>query len=1382
MTEISPGTPATQARKALAAQRLARRAAKRTIGTRSPDGPVPVSFAQERLWFLDRHTAAGTAYTIPFVRRIRGAVDAEALAAALTAAAARHVPLRTRFTEDDEGRPLATIDEDARFPLETATAAGPDDARQQVDEFLGRGFDLAAGPVAHALLIRLDEDDHVLALAVHHIAADGWSMSILWRDIVASHAGRTPPDPPVRYDDFAAWQRGLEPGSDLPYWRSQLAGVSPLELPTDRPRPPEQTHRGAAFDFTVDPVTTVGLSGVSRDHGATLYMTLLAAFALVLGRASGRDDVTVGSPVAGRALPELDGLIGCFVNVLAMRADLGGDPTFAELLLRVRDTALDAYTHQDLPFERLVAELKVPRDLSRSPIFQALFSMANYADPSADDAAGDTLRVEGFAPGSWATRYDLELYAAADDADGLIASFVYNTDLFDAQTIERIARRFADVLRAVAADPTSALSSLGLPGEEERRLTVEGWNQTATPFPDTTTATVHGLFEAQATRTPEAAAVTFAGQSLTYAELDARAEAVAGMLRGRGIRHGDVVAVCAHRSFELVVALLGVLKSGAAYLPLDPDYPAQRLASMAEDCAARVLLAQRSLESIPDVAGAQIVTLEDLPHRVESAETADPVTPPSAQDIAYVIFTSGSTGKPKGVANTHRGVVNRLRWMQAEFGLDHSDAVLQKTPAGFDVSVWEFFWPLIVGARLVLAEPGGHKDAEYMRTLINSERITTAHFVPTMLGMFLADEQAPPCPTLSRIICSGEELPVDLATRCLRLQPGSSLANLYGPTEAAIDVSAWHCRAQDLAGAARVPIGAPIANTRLYVLDDAMRSAGIAVPGELYIGGAQVALGYLGRPRLTAERFVPDPFGPPGARLYRTGDRARWRPDGTIEFLGRLDHQIKLRGMRIELGEIETALRAQPGITDAVVVVREDQPGDQRLVGYVVGAEPDRAALRRTLPDYMVPTACVVLDALPLSTNGKLDRATLPAPALTLARDAAAPVIAPSTATEVLVAEIWREVLGIAELGVDDDFFDLGGHSLTATRVIAKLRKSGGAGVSVMDLFKHPTVRGIAGLIDTPAADRAPRGLLHQLTPPRSTTPELTLVCVPYGGGSAVVYQPLADALPTTHALWALAIPGHDVGLDEQRLPFDELAGRCVAEIREKVSGPIAVYGHCGVGSALAVEVARRLEAEGRTLEAVYIGAIFPFAKPRRGPLAALAGAARMERLRSDRGYINWLTSMGVSMGDLDPEQAIRIVRTMRQDSEAAEQYFTDLFDSGDARLKARIVTVAGEQDPSTEYYQERYREWHQLTDCSSVVVLREAGHFFLKYRATELARIVTTVHRDEMEAELPATTNRTGRPGGGTRRRAARSPSRRPVRSRACAGSWPWPLASWSR
>ncbi|GHJ47712.1 hypothetical protein Cs7R123_50540 [Catellatospora sp. TT07R-123] len=1344
MTDVAENPQAatlSATKRSLLAARLRQTAAApaATITPRAADAVVPLSHAQERLWFMEQFAPGTAAYTIPVVLRVRGGLDPAVLGAALDAVAARHESLRMRFGATADGEPVLHLDDTVHIDLAVLDADGADRAAREehvheaVRARLAEPFDLATGPLVRAALYRLGDGEHVLMLAVHHIVCDGWSVDVLVGELVALYdalvAGTADPLPPLKaqYGDFACWQRSrVADGAharDVAFWRERLTGVPPLDLPTDFPRPVEQTFAGAAHGITLDGELVGALQRLAREHGATLYMTLLAAYAAVLARHARQDDFAVGSPQAGRTHPELEPLIGMFVNMLATRVDAAGDPTFAQLLARVREATLDGYAHQDLSFEQVITELNTVRDVGRSAVFQVVFALQNYTAPGRASASG--LSVSPFGSRAVATRFDLEL-SLLEGADGLWGSFTYNTDLFTTDTVARIAGGFEQLLAAVVADPHRPLSRLLTVSGADREQVLTGWNSTDAPFPDT--ATLHGLIQRQAAATPDAPALTFEGDTITYAELLGRAHRIAHRLRGHGAGPGRLVAVCAERSHELVAALLGTMISGAAYLPLDPEYPADRLAFMLDDAdVAAVLTAGPARDVLPPTRR-PVLALDDPATWADAPSTApEPLAGPD--DVAYAIYTSGSTGRPKGVLNGHRGIVNRLHWMQRRYGLTGADTVLQKTPAGFDVSVWEFFWPLLAGARLVLARPGGHKDAAYLRDLIAAEGVTTLHFVPSMLGMFLAESGIGACDSVRTVVCSGEELPVDLALRTLAALPGAELHNLYGPTEAAIDVTAYHCTVDGLAGQARVPIGGPIDNLRVYVLDGHGEPLPVGVPGELHLAGVGLAHGYLNRPELTAEKFVT---GLAGQRLYRTGDLARWRPDGTIDFLGRIDGQVKLRGLRIELGEIEAALRDQPGVREAAVIVREDSPGDKRLAAYLVAdAEPDtaelRAALKRRLPDYMVPTAYVLLDRLPLTPSGKLDRRSLPAPQR--GRDANAAFEAPATPTEVTVAGIWAEVLELEQIGRDDDFFDLGGHSLLATQVVAKLRRAVGAGVSVMDLFKNRTVRELAALVDVPADQRGPRALVHELTRPVPTARLVrSLVCVPYGGGSAVVYQPLADALPAGHRLFSVAIPGHDIGLDEAALPFDELAERCTAEIMEKVAGPIALYGHCGVGSALTVEIARRLEQRGRDLDAVYIGAIFPFARPQSRVWMALSRITRMESLRSDKAYANWLTSMGVDMSDIEPGQARQIIRNMRRDSDSAEAYFTELMHTGGERLRAPIISVAGERDPATEFYPERFTEWHFLTDSAAVVVLDEAGHFFLKWRAEELAEIVTAI------------------------------------------------------
>ncbi|MGW2841544.1 non-ribosomal peptide synthetase/MFS transporter [Streptomyces sp. NPDC001493] len=1350
----------SEAKRALLSRRLRTglTTAPRPVVPRRNDGEVPpLSFAQERLWFMEQFAPGTAAYNIPVARRLRGPLDHAALERALDMVVARHETLRSRYPATDDGKPVLEIAEPAPAPLPVADAIDEAHAARLVDEAGARPFDLVAGPLLRTLLVRCAPEEHILLLVVHHSVSDGWSSEILISEILRCYTAQVAggPDPlpelPVRYGDFALWQRDRLSGdamtAEVAYWARELAGVEPLVLPTARPRAARQTFDGAGYGFQVDRGLLDRLTALGKAHGATVHMVMLAAFQVLLARFSGQRDFAVGSPVAGRTEPELEGLVGMFVNVLPLRARLDGDPGFAALLERTRETCLEAYAHQELPFAQLVTELGVERDVSRPPVFQAVLAVQNYATAQQRDAKG-ALDAETYGLRAAGTRFDIELFLM-EWPDGLRGAFNYNTDLFDEADVARMAGHLDRLLRAVTEHPDVPLSELdGLSGAE-RGLELEEFNATDVTIP--ADATLVSLIDEQIARTPEAVAVTGDEGTLTYAALDEAADRIAGRLVAAGVTRGDVVAVGAERSHALVTALLGVMRTGACYTPLDTEYPAERLQFMLADSGARVLLTRRGLP-VPEACDAAVLYLDDDAHR-GSAPATGRGAGPQPDDPAYLIYTSGSTGRPKGVPNTHRALVNRLLWMQRSYPIGPDDRVLQKTPAGFDVSVWEFFWPLMTGARLVLARPGGQKDAAYLQELIRSVPVTVAHFVPSMLPLFLAEEGAGRCTGLRRVVCSGEALPPDTARAFRALLPDCALANLYGPTEAAVDVSSWECEGI----LDTVPIGRPIDNIRLYVLDGALRPVPPGAPGEIHIGGTGVALGYHRRPGLTASRFVPDPYGPPGSRLYRTGDLGRRRPDGTLEHLGRIDQQVKLRGLRIEPGEIESALRALPAVTEAAVVVREDSPGDKRLAAYLVTEDgPDgldaqalRTRLKLVLPDYMVPVSFTALPALPLTPNGKLDRRALPKPELHRAPGAA---LAPESPAERVLAAIWAEVLGLDEVGADEDFFDLGGHSLLATQVVARARtllpEAGGRPVSVMDLFTCRTVRDLAALSELPEDARGPRRLLHRLTPEvPAGRRRATVVCVPYGGGSAVVYQPVADLLPDDHELWSVAIPGHDVGVTEEHLPFGELAGKLAAEIEERVEGPLVVYGHCGVGTALAVATARLLEASGRELEAVYAGAQFPFARPRSRVLGALSRIASLEALLGNRVYVNWLTGMGVDTSQLDREQTAFIVGNMRRDSQAAEEYFTGAIadvEAGAPRLRAPLVSLVGDRDPAADFYPERYREWLLLAERSAVAVIDQGGHFFVKYRATEVAEVVTTVHRalrEEATASLPERT-----------------------------------------
>ncbi|MFE9425690.1 non-ribosomal peptide synthase/polyketide synthase [Kitasatospora sp. NPDC006697] len=990
---------------------------------------LPLSAAQQRLWFLNELEGPNATYNIPLALRLAGPLDARALHAALHDVVARHEVLRTVFPSVDQQQ---VIPAEQTGPLLTLV-------EEWNDQLAAHTFDLAAERPLRAWLFQHSPDEHTLLVVLHHIAGDGWSLAPLARDLSTAYAARTAGQEPqwsplpVQYADYALWQRdqlGDLMDQQLAYWRHALADLpEELALPTDRPRPATASHRGGSVPLVLTTELHQRVVELARAEGVTVFMVLQAAFAVLLSRLGAGTDIPIGTPIAGRTDEALDELVGFFVNTLVLRTDLSGNPSFTELLARVRESGLAGFARQDVPFERLVEELAPSRSLARHPLFQVMLTLRNTGDAALELPGVAASVVPLPAP---AAKFDLAVELAAGDA-GLAGELTFAVDLFDRASAELLAERFVRVVESVVASPEREVGSVDVGGGPAGE-----WNATAHEVPD---ATLAGLFEAQVGRTPDAVAVVFEGESVTFAELNARANRLARLVVERGV---GVVPVVMERSVELVVALLGVVKAGGAYLPVDPELPAER---------------RKYLLSAADAAPVTRDVVEESAGYGASNLTDRVVAP---QSPAYVIFTSGSTGRPKGVVVPHAGIVNRLAWMQAEYGLTAEDRVLQKTPFGFDVSVWEFFWPLLEGATLVLARPGGHRDPAYLAELIRRERVTVTHFVPSMLQAFVAEPSAAECTGLRAVMCSGEALPADLRDRFLAALPGTGLHNLYGPTEASVDVTFWDCAEPSVT----VPIGRPVWNTQLHVLDARLRPVPVGVPGELYLAGVQLAHGYLARPALSAERFVANPFSP-GERMYRTGDLARWRTDGALEYLGRTDDQVKLRGFRIELGEIESVLLSYPKVGQAAVLLRED-----RLVAYlVVPAEVDRADIlrhvARALPEYMVPAALVLLDALPVTVNGKLDRRALPTPEF-----AATTYRAPATAHETLLCAAFADVLGLPQVGVDDNFFALGGHSLLATRLVSRIRTVLGVELPIRALFEAPTVAGLALRLDDTTARR----------------------------------------------------------------------------------------------------------------------------------------------------------------------------------------------------------------------------------------------------------------------------------------------------------------------
>ncbi|MFI9051728.1 amino acid adenylation domain-containing protein [Streptomyces sp. NPDC053427] len=1050
---------------------------------------VPLSFAQRRLWFLHRLEGPSATYNMPMAIRLSGDLDHTALQAALLDVLERHESLRTVFGEAD-GVPYQRVLETVELDLPVVTAT-EDDLAAQLERIATHAFDLATEIPLRVTLLELSPTEHVVALVLHHIAADGWSVAPLAKDLGRAYTARTadraaewPAALPVQYADYVLWQQQLlgsveEPDSvisrQVAYWKDALAGIPErLDLPADRPHPAVATYAGGVVPFALGAEVHRSAVALARETGSTVFMVVQAALAALLHKLGAGTDIPIGSPIAGRTDQALDDLVGVFVNTLVLRTDVSGDPSFRELLGRVRETDLAAYAHQDVPFEHLVEVLSPARSLSHHPLFQVLLA-AEDVDAGLVELPGLTSSLRplgtGTAKFSLSVSYS-ELHLDDGSPAGIDCRIEYSADLFDQDSAQRIAAYLSQFLAEAVHHADRPLRDVELLTAPARHQIVAEWNATAHKTAEHA-HTLTDLLEAQAARTPDRTAVAFEGAELTYADLFARADRLAALLTHRGAGPEGVVAVAVPRSLDLIVALLAVLKSGAAYLPIDPDDPTERTAFVLGDARPVLLLVTEETSALlagTDAAPERIV-LDSPETRTRLARPADDAERPESgrpaagllpRHPAYVIYTSGSTGRPKGVLVPHEGIVNRLLWMQDQYHLTGDDRVLQKTPSSFDVSVWEFFWPLIAGAGLVVARPGGHKDPAYLAALIDEQQVTTAHFVPSMLRAFLAQPTAAACASLRQVMCSGEALTADL-TQSFQASLDIPLHNLYGPTEASVDVTHHACAPQT--GDAHPPIGRPIWNTQVYVLDAGLAPVPVGVVGELYLAGTGLARGYLNRPGLSAERFVANPFGGPGERMYRTGDLVRWSSEGELEYLGRADSQVKVRGFRIELGEIEAALTAHEDIAQAAVIVREDRAGDQRIVAYVVpeaerAVEPSalRQRLSEMLPEYMVPSAVVGLESLPLTASGKLDRRALPAPVL----DVAPTGRAPRTPQEEALCGIFAEVLGVDRVGAEDSFFELGGHSLLATRLVSRVRSVLGVELSVRAVFEAPTVAGLA--------------------------------------------------------------------------------------------------------------------------------------------------------------------------------------------------------------------------------------------------------------------------------------------------------------------------------
>jgi amino acid adenylation domain-containing protein/thioester reductase-like protein len=1117
-----------------------------------------LSHAQKRLWFLEQMTPGSSTYNIPMALMIEGEIQTDLMEKALNNVALRHETLRTSFSSVD-GEPVQIIEPSIHVDLNLTdmTDKTEEQISQTVINEISGSFDLAVTPLFRACLYKLGENKHLFVFTIHHIISDGWSTEVLLKELIGTYMSLMTetkaalPDLKVQYKDYASWQnRLIEEGmlkGQEEYWVKKLAAPLPvLDLPTDRPRPPLQTYNGAVYKFEFDGDVAKQLNSFAKKQGATMFMTILSAFAVLINRLSNQEDIIIGTPIAGRNHPDLEPLIGFFVNTLALRVDVSDNPSFTELVKRVKSVCIEAYANQDYPFDGLIDVLNPVRDVSRNAIFGVMYIHQNMTDLFSMKTG---LSIKPVEADLTTTKFDLT-FSSVEIGERLLGYLEYNTDLFDRTTIEGFAGFIKNILAEASVKPETRVFAFDVLGEEERHKLLVEFNDTDKPY-DLSRCT-YQMFEEQAAKTPDRIAVTaYDGRKLTYRELNERMNQLARRLRKLGVGAETMVAVMLERSIEMEVALLGINKAGGAYVPMGTDYPEARVDYILKDTNAPVVLVQEKYASKFEGKNIIVISLDSGWDDISSEDTSNPEPVSGPENLAYVLYTSGSTGVPKGVACIHIGLTNRLIWMQEAYGLKEDDCILQKTPYTFDVSGWEFHWPMMYGARLHFLMPDGQKDPSHIMEVINEQKVTTLHFVPSMLGGFLQvvdDSNKASLASLRRVICSGEALLAEHRDTFFRYID-CELHNLYGPTEASIDVTYYELSPDDKSNI--VPIGKPLANTRIYILNKHMQLVPVGVPGQIFLAGVQLARGYVNQPEKTADAFIDFNISRDN-RLYKTGDLGAWMHDGNIEYLGRIDHQVKIRGNRVELGEVESALCRFSGVRECVVVDKTDPSGSKYLVGYYASdnelpVDELRRFLHDFLPEYMIPTRFICMPGLPLNANGKVDRKQLPE-IESVRPEMANEYVAPSTDVEKLLAQVWKEVLGVERVGINDNFFDLGGHSLLIMKVIAKVKMS--LPLTVQDFFDNQTISGLAKCVEEKALAARKTSSQKELIeekfdgfkvdiPVSGKTEEMKSILMT-GASGYLGSHLLRDLLNDTDADIICLLPGKDVD-DARKMLFEAI-------------------------------------------------------------------------------------------------------------------------------------------------------------------------------------------------------------------------------------------------
>ncbi|MNO23761.1 Linear gramicidin synthase subunit B [compost metagenome] len=1313
---------------------------------------LPVSFSQERQWFMYQWEPDSPSYNVACVFKIPVQLNVDLMQQAINVLIERHEILRTTYKMVQE-ETVQVVHPFYPIPLELYDLVHlpeeerPERKNELIKEKSLIPFKLESEWPVKAYLITLNPVEHYMLLNIHHIACDGWSLGVIMKEIQQAYVALSHDQkvelPPlaVQYADFASWQREYMSGEVLDYhqnyWLSKFQDELPvLELPTDKPRPPVKTSNGSNVIKALPEGFYQRMESWCREEDVTFYMMSLAAYAVLLYRYTGQSDIIIGSPVANRSREEIESNVGFFVNTLPIRIQLGESSTFRETVRQIKRVSLEAQEHQDFPLDQLIKLLPLERDLSHTPLFQVMFVVQNMHVGWGDE---EEFPLHFFgSTNTNSSKFDLTLSANAYNVQA-----EYSTDLFHESTIERLLEHYCTLMERACSKPDRLIADIDLLTEPEKEQLLVAWNQNDVQY-DSGFAVVQRI-ESYAAKQPDATALVFEDvSSYTYQEMNKQANRLAHDLRSRGIGPGQVVGIFLERSAEFVIAMLAVLKSGGAYVPLDPSYPKDRLEYMIKQSGMKVLLTQAKLSG--DVEPENVIKLEldqkELRASLEMLDDSNPVFQNSPNDLMYVVFTSGTTGVPKGVSVEHRHFANYIQGLIGHLSIEAPLSYAMASTLAADLGTTNVFGALCTGGTLHVLSYDLSCDPDGVAEYFKANRIDIMKVVPSHFEVLMEAAQPEHVIPHKVLILAGEALSWETVRKIRELRPDLDIQNHYGPTETTVSAFAYKLP-EDLEGPRFniVPIGYPFGNVKRYVVDSRMNPVPVGIPGELYIGGAGVARGYFGNDEMTISRFVPSPFaaaGEPEARLYRTGDRVRYMPDGAVEILGRMDRQIKIRGFRIELGEIESVITSFSFVTDAVVLLKETSSSDKKIAAYVVfdtAIEGDhlvelKKRMKEKLPEYMIPSHIVPMESLPLNPNGKVDVNLLAS--MELAVSVSDPNAAkPQTPTELQIWEVWKDILGTEAIGIDDSFFELGGESFKALKVVRRL----GDWISIMDFFKNPTIRSLAQYIDQ--GQQSERHFLHKLTRHSSAQGiEVSLVCVPYAGGSAITYQPLAAEMPSHMDLYAMDLPGHDYSRkEEELLPIEETARLCVEEIKATVKGPVALYGHC-VGGALTMEIARQLNEENYPLLRVFLGGTFPIARIPGRFFDLYSKIFPSDRSMSNKSYHAFLKALGGFTEVEDQAERDFMIRCLRHDARESEDYYTSAYANKELpKLNCPVTCIIGEKDRATELYEERYKEWGYFSDQVDLVVIPQSGHYFIKHQADQLSQWISDLVEPGNEA-----------------------------------------------